>query len=215
MAASELLKINAIKTIYWSLQNRNSQGLLINFLNIFRQRRGVFVFPEVNVQNRGGSIFIHKKLVLGKVFEFGAYRVSDLRILKGGFLDVGNFTFFTSFFVSVNENAKLTIGSGYANYNVKIDCFEEIQIGHEVAIAHNVIIRDSDSHQLSGQKNKSLPIKIGNHVWIGMNAIVLKGVTIGDGAVIAAGSVVTHDVPPRTLAAGVPAKVIREHIDWN
>ena len=53
------------------------------------------------------------------------------------------------------------------------------------------------------------PIKIGCNVWIGANATILPGVTIGDGAVIAAGAVVSKDVPPRTIAGGVPAKIIK------
>jgi acetyltransferase-like isoleucine patch superfamily enzyme len=59
------------------------------------------------------------------------------------------------------------------------------------------------------------PIIIGNNVWIGTNVTVLKGVTIGDGAIIAAGSVVTKDVPANCMAAGVPAKVIKEHVKWK
>ena len=61
----------------------------------------------------------------------------------------------------------------------------------------------------------SKPIKIGNHVWIGQRATVLKGVTIGDGAVIAAGSIVTRDVPPHSLVGGIPAKVLKENVEWK
>ena len=57
---------------------------------------------------------------------------------------------------------------------------------------------------------KKAPIRIGNDVWIGMRSIILKGVTIGDGAVIAAGSVVTRDVPAGTLYGGNPARFIKE-----
>ena len=77
-----------------------------------------------------------------------------------------------------------------------------------------MIIRDNDAHQINDSCQKQ-HIIIGNHVWIGMRAIILKGVTVGDGAVIAAGAVVTHDVPANTLVGGVPARVIRENIEWS
>lgn len=59
------------------------------------------------------------------------------------------------------------------------------------------------------------PIVIGNKVWIGTNVTVLKGVKIGDGCVIAAGSLVTKDIPANCLAGGVPAKVIKENVKWK
>ena len=77
-----------------------------------------------------------------------------------------------------------------------------------------MIIRDNDSHQILGS-NGTQPITIGNHVWIGTRAMILKGVTIGDGSVIAAGSIVTHDVPPNSLVAGVPAVVKKQNIIWQ
>ena len=58
-------------------------------------------------------------------------------------------------------------------------------------------------------------IVVGDNVWIGGRAIILKGVIIGDGAVVAAGAVVTRNVPPRTIVAGVPARVIRENVSWR
>ena len=54
-----------------------------------------------------------------------------------------------------------------------------------------------------------------NHVWIGMNATVLKGVTIGEGSIVAAGAIVTKDVPDHCLVAGVPAKIIRRDVRWE
>jgi acetyltransferase-like isoleucine patch superfamily enzyme len=79
-----------------------------------------------------------------------------------------------------------------------------------------VTIRDSDNHLITSNPDfqKTMPIKIGNHVWIGLNAVILKGVTVGDGAIIAAGAVVTRDVPERCLVGGVPAKIIKENVKW-
>lgn len=127
-----------------------------------------------------------------------------------------NFNVLAGGTIGIVDNAKLTIGSGYMNMNSKIYCFNEIRIGDDVIISENVTIRDSDSHDiLDGKHKKSAPINIGNHVWIGLNAIILKGVTIGDGAIIAAGAVVTRDVPSNSLVAGVPAKVIKKNVEWK
>ncbi|MEY8308177.1 DapH/DapD/GlmU-related protein [Erysipelotrichaceae bacterium 51-3] len=86
-----------------------------------------------------------------------------------------------------------------------------IKIGDGVLIGHNVVLAtiNHDLDPAQNRKNHYAPITIGNHVWIGSNATILSGVTIGDWAVVAAGAVVTRDVPPRTIVGGVPAKVIK------
>lgn len=118
--------------------------------------------------------------------------------------------------IGVTENAKLVIGSGYINYGSKIHCFNEIRIGENVSISEGVIIRDSDNHQIIGGNHvMSKPIIIEDNVWIGLNAIILKGVTIGEGAIIAAGAVVTKDVPAYSIVAGVPARIIRKNVKWK
>ncbi|MNW06569.1 putative acetyltransferase [compost metagenome] len=76
------------------------------------------------------------------------------------------------------------------------------------------MISDTDYHQIEGTVSTK-PIVIGDEVWIGCKSIILKGVTIGNGAVVAAGSVVTKDVEPYTLVAGIPAKVIKRDVRWN
>lgn len=119
-------------------------------------------------------------------------------------------------YISIAEGAILKLGTGFINNNSKIICFEKIIIGNDVKISEDVMIRDSDNHAIirEGYK-KTSPITIGNHVWIGARATILKGVAIGDGAIIAAGAVVTKDVPPATLVAGVPAKTIRQNVQWE
>lgn len=143
---------------------------------------------------------------------------SVLAVRNGARLMVkGNFKIFSGAKIFINKNASLIIGSGYINNHFTLHCFERIEIGEDVAIADNITIRDSDNHIVTSNPDYVMtkPVRIGNHVWIGMNAIILKGVTIGDGAIIAAGSVVTRDVPEKCLAAGVPARVKKKDVKWE
>ncbi len=86
-----------------------------------------------------------------------------------------------------------------------------IQIGDGAFIGHNVVLAtiNHDLNPRNNRKNIYAPIVIGNHVWIGSNATILQGVTIGEWAVVAAGAVVTKDVPPFSVVGGVPAKVLK------
>ena len=138
-----------------------------------------------------------------------------LTVAENSELNIGCFRTYGGTYISVAPCAKLTLGSGFINNNSKISCFKEVIIGEDVKISEDVLIRDSDNHTIIGGKEKTAPIHIGNHVWIGVRAVILKGVTIGDGAIIAAGAVVTKDVPANTLVGGVPAKIIKENISWE
>lgn len=87
-----------------------------------------------------------------------------------------------------------------------------ITIGDGVLIGHNVVLATAN-HALAPSKSRKLnyaPIVIGDNVWIGSNAVILQGVTIGQWAVVAAGAVVTKDVEPYTVVGGIPAKFIRK-----
>ena len=127
------------------------------------------------------------------------------------------FSVFAGSYIRVIEGGTLHIkGSGFINENVQITCGDKIEIGDGCFIGRDVIIRSYDAHQILKEGYQvSAPIKIGNRVWIGQKAMILKGVTIGDGAVIAAGAVVTKDVPPHSVVAGVPAKVIDQDVEWK
>lgn len=121
-------------------------------------------------------------------------------------------------YIQIGNDASLKIGDSFINREVKIICNKSITIGDDCIIAMGSVIRDNDggNHQIfaPGYENAK-PIKIGNHVWLGENVMVLKGVTIGEGAIVAASSLVTKDVPPHSLVAGSPAKVIRENVSWK
>lgn len=93
-------------------------------------------------------------------------------------------------------------------------CFQDqggITIGDNVLIGHNVVLATLN-HNLDPEKRAGMypsPISIGNNVWIGSNSTILPGVTIGENSVVAAGAVVTKDVPENTVVGGVPAKIIK------
>ena len=120
------------------------------------------------------------------------------------------FGLFPPFYTDFGKN--ITIGR---NVFINADCkFQDqggIVIEEGALIGHGVVLATLD-HDLDPEKRQQLhpaPIHIGKRVWIGANATVTKGVTIGDNSVVAAGAVVNRDVPANTIVGGVPAKVIR------
>jgi acetyltransferase-like isoleucine patch superfamily enzyme len=117
--------------------------------------------------------------------------------------------------LSIGSGAKLAIGNkSYINDGSRISAQNSITIGRDCAISFGVTIIDDDGHGI-GLPPYSAPIIIEDEVWIGCNVTVLKGVTIGKGSVVAAGAVVTKSCPPHSLLAGVPAKVIKQEVNWS
>ena len=121
-----------------------------------------------------------------------------------------SFGLFPPFYTDYGQN--ITVGK-----NVFVNsgcCFQDqggIEIGDNVLIGQQVVLATLN-HDLSPKKRANMtpaPIKIGNDVWIGAHATVLAGVSVGDGAVVAAGAVVTKDVPANTVVGGVPAKILK------
>lgn len=111
--------------------------------------------------------------------------------------------------------SKIIIGDNTAiGDRTEIHAGSLVEIGSNCNISWDVCIMDRDYHKLNSQYEVINPVKIEDNVWIGCNAIILKGVTVGQGAVIAAGSVVTKDVPAGALVGGNPAKIIKEKVFW-
>jgi carbonic anhydrase/acetyltransferase-like protein (isoleucine patch superfamily) len=113
------------------------------------------------------------------------------------------------------KDPKIRIGTGtYINRHSILDAAERLEIGRECAIGPGCYLTDHD-HKFSQNASPlslplvSLPTRIEDRVWLGANVVVLKGVTIGEGTVVGAGSVVTKSLPPHCVAVGVPAQVIR------
>jgi acetyltransferase-like isoleucine patch superfamily enzyme len=115
-----------------------------------------------------------------------------------------------------DKKARIIIGDNvFINNGTTISAQEEIIIGNNAIIADKTIIYDTDWHGFDGKKTKISPVRIGNNVWIGAKAIILKGVNIGDNSIIGAGSVVTKNVPNNSIIAGNPAKFIRNTKGYN
>lgn len=112
-----------------------------------------------------------------------------------------------------NPHATVKIGMNcHFSNRISIIANERIEIGNNLLCGEDVVIIDSDFHPVAPEDRhagcgKVMPVKIGDNVWLGDGVMVLKGVEIGDGSVVAARSVVTKSIPPRSLAMGCPVKV--------
>ena len=137
------------------------------------------------------------------------FKLQGRAVFGRGFIAEGDISTVS---IVVRENATLIIGDDvYMNYGVTIEACHEIRIGNHVLMAPLVSIIDDNRHETEpGAVLYKGPIVIGNNVWLARNVAVIPGASIGDGCVIAANSVVCTDIPPNSLAAGAPARVIRK-----
>jgi galactoside O-acetyltransferase len=164
-------------------------------------------------------------------FSVGFLTTPDERL----YLKIGERCMLNAAILFESREGKVEIGDRvYIGHGASIISRHGVSIGHDVTMAWGVSIYDHNSHsldrhqrahvvdhfyrtygrpdcfdQLDWRDVRSAPIAIGDGVWIGFNAVVLKGVTIGEGAIVAACSVVTHDVEPYTVVAGNPAVFVR------
>ena len=119
-------------------------------------------------------------------------------------------------YIEIVNGGKLTIGQGACNVGLTIMCAKEVTIGNGVRIGRNVSIRDwNGPHVIINEHYRNhAPVHICDRVWLCTGCTIMPGVTIGEGAVVAANSTVTKDVPPYSLVGGSPAKVLKEKIEW-
>jgi len=151
----------------------------------------------------------------------------EIRLLSEATLKIGAGSIVNASIMSELPGARISVGSNTFIGGSKIIAAYNIEIGDDVLIAWDCTIYDHNSHAIAwsdrafdvqdwyqGKKNwdvvSKAKIKICNKVWIGFSSIILKGVTIGEGAIVAAGSVVTKDVEAWTIVGGNPARLIRE-----
>lgn len=147
------------------------------------------------VRLRGRPIIAnHGRMIIGSRVQLVSTAAKlELVTMEGGTLEIGERTL--------------------VNYGGSIAAAGSVRIGARCLIGTHAIIMDNDFHRIEPERRyewpESRPIVIEDDVWLGARVIVLGGVTIGRGSCIGAGSLVIHDIPPRSLAVGVPARVIR------
>lgn len=128
----------------------------------------------------------------------------------GGRIELGSVGLFPGVRLECWQGARIHIGDGtYLNRNTEIVAAQSVTIGRDCKIARDVIIMDTDQHEVPGTGLVAKPVDIGDRVWIGARALILKGVSIGHDSVIGAGAIVTKSVPPRSVVVGPAARVLR------
>ncbi len=167
----------------------NSAMVLRGFVKGARlDKRGSLLRIErgVRIMKRRGEISVGNRVLLHRFVKLSAY---------GGKIEIGNNT--------------------YIGDRTEIHSGQSVKIGNNVNIAWDCNILDRDYHGFESETERIEPIEICDNVWIGCGSYILKGVTLGEGSVVAAGSVVTKDVPKACLVAGNPARVIKENVWWK
>jgi acetyltransferase-like isoleucine patch superfamily enzyme len=205
--------IICLRSIRYNEFSRQSNGS-------FLMNRGLKVYGYCAIDIAPTARVICKKGLL----QFGlknnrkSKRETQLLLRHGATLEIsGNNYIKPDSDIQVHEGGYLRIGSGGTNLGLKIVCQDKIIIGDNVRIGRDVWIRDNNGGHVviqPGYKN-SAPIIIGDNVWICSCASIMKGVTIGEGSIISAHSVVTSNIPPHCLVSGNPAKVVAENVYWR
>lgn len=170
-----------------------------------------------------GLRFDHTWSVLGRIYVVRPYFFQAPAILKIGRRFSANskitnntYGIFQNVLLRVAPGGELIIGDNVGISGSTVSAVKSIRIGNNVLIGSGCIICDSDAHPIHPadrpfhERTKTAPIRIENDVFIGARTLVLKGVTIGRGSMIGAGSVVVKSIPPMSVAAGNPAKIIKE-----
>jgi acetyltransferase-like isoleucine patch superfamily enzyme len=165
-----------------------------------------------------GLNYLKTRIYLRRVSKMGRIVFTKRRpdIENQGYLELGNVVRIWSNVnrcrLAVKRGGKLIIGDNVRLNGPIISASNEIRIGNNCRIAPQVYLMDGDFHAVEDRlaAGKSRPIIIEDDAWLATRCMILKGVTIGKGAVVAAGSVVTKDVPPYTMVAGIPAKPVKK-----
>lgn len=224
MASKIVAKMRTIMSLVKRLGCSYNSWKLFLMINVFSKAvvRGLR-FPLVNYSHtiieirKGACLKLQSPLITGVKQVKGSKIETRILLENNSELIVnGKFKCYAGSYIRVVPGGRLILNGGFINENVQITVGSTVEIGKGANIGRDVVIRSYDGHSILKEGYEiSSPIKIGKHVWIGQGATILKGVEIGDGAIIGACSVVTKNVPPHCIVAGVPAKVKAENISWK
>ena len=197
-----LIGFNFIKTKYRQLKNK---------LEIFGKLRK----SKIKISGDNNILYIGKNTLL---------RDSNI-FIKGNnnILYIGdNCVVNNTSIILDNEGAEIKIGNKTSIAKAQIVSLEpyKIEIGEDCMLSYDIEIRNTDSHKIYDKDtnkriNEGKSVNIGNHVWLGMRAVILKGVNIGNNSIVAGGSIVTKDVKANTIVSGSPARQIKESVYWT
>lgn len=149
---------------------------------------------KIYIRGSNHNLFVGKHCALSG----GSFWFEDNNCI----IKIGENTTFVNAHIAVTENGK------------------SIEIGNDCMLAYDIEIRTGDSHSIidvntDNRINHAQNVKICDHVWIGADVKILKGVSIGKNSIIGTGSIVTNSIPDNCVAAGIPAKIIRNNVTWE
>jgi len=197
-----------------------SQSILLDLFSLIRSfllfNFKTIVSLKVNYKNDGEIISIGPSHIgfCSNYMNLDTKAQGVFRVYKTGIVVLHPFVRISRT-CKVYVTGKLEIGQRtYINPNTLIIANCDVKIGENCAISWNVQIIDDDFHSINNNRSKD-SIIIGDKVWIGSDVKIIKGAKIGSGSVIAANSLVVGEVPPNSLVAGIPAKVLKSKIVWS
>jgi acetyltransferase-like isoleucine patch superfamily enzyme len=202
----------SMKQLALALRNRLSptNKYRIDRQATFRSRANIL---STTIRLEGVSELVLEEGVRLRKAELFVRGTNNLLVLRKGSAFSGRIELF-------GNNNVVTIGKETAINGALLVAHNgrKIEIGSGCLFSKGIELRTTDSHKIfdaSGRRlNEDADIQVGDHVWLGDGVAVLKGVTIGAGSVVGMRSIVTKSLPPESLAAGVPARVVRSAVSW-
>lgn len=200
-------KNSSFKKISFFIKNNNN---ILSF-----RKKSIFKNCQIIVEGSNNILYINKETLLTN--SYIKIKGNNNRISIGSNCCLKNLIIDMK-----NENSVIKIGDKTTIEEARVTSFEpyKIEIGEDCMFSADIVIMNTDVHRIydvdTGLKtNQGKEISIGNHVWLGIRTTVLKGVSIGDNSIVAAGSIVTKDVKANTIVSGNPAKQIKENKNWS